>query len=239
MDKVALVTGANGGLGSAISLSLGQIGYKVILHYHRRNERVLALEKQLGTENVLVISADVNEPNQINEMISKVLERFGRIDVLVNNVGINKDSTFLKMQKEQWDEVLDTNLVGIYNVTKPAAEVMVKQGNGVIINITSIVGESGNFGQTNYSASKAGMIGFTKSLAKELASKGVRVNGIAPGFIDTEMTRKIPEDVRVKLIQQIPLKRMGTPEEIADAVLYLCRATYVVGSILDINGGLR
>ena len=239
MEKVALVTGANGGLGSAISLALGQNGYKVILHYHRRNERVLALEKQLGNENVLVISADVNEPTQINEMVRKVLERFGRIDVLVNNVGINKDSTFIKMQKEQWDEVLNTNLVGIYNVTKPTAEVMVKQGNGVIINITSIVGEGGNFGQTNYSASKAGMIGFTKSLAKELASKGVRVNAIAPGFIDTEMTRKIPEEIRVKLIQQIPLKRMGTPEEIADAVLYLCRATYVCGSILDINGGLR
>jgi len=238
MDQVAIVTGTNGGIGSAIALTLGKHGYKVVLHYHKREERVKEIERELGCENVLLASADINDPVQVQKIILMAIEKFGRIDVLINNVGINRDSTFLKMQKDNWGLVLNTNLLSIYNITNPIVEIMVKQSSGVIINISSIVGESGNFGQTNYSASKAGLIGFTKSLSKELASKNIRVNAIAPGYIDTDMTRKIPENIKVKIIEKIPMKRFGTPEEIADAVLYLCKATYVTGTVLDINGGL-
>jgi 3-oxoacyl-(acyl-carrier-protein) reductase len=238
MNKVAIVTGANGGIGSVIALALGKNGFKVVLHYHEREERVKEIEHELGSENTLLVRADINNPTQVNKMILMTIEKFGRIDVLINNVGITRDSTFLKMQKDNWDLVINTNLLSIYNITKPVVEIMVKQGSGVIINISSIVGESGNFGQTNYSASKAGMIGFTKSLAKELASKGIRINAIAPGFIDTEMTRKIPENIKTKVLEKIPMKRFGEPEEISNVVLLLCNSTYITGAVLDINGGM-
>ena len=239
MEPIAIVTGANGGIGSAIAIGMARNGYKVVLHYHKRYERVLEIEKELKPENCLLVSADVNIPTEVNNLIKKTIEKFGRIDVLVNNVGINMDRTLLKMSRDEWDQVIGTNLTGIYNVTKPVAEVMVKQGVGVIIKLSSIVGESGNYGQTNYSSSKAGVIAFTKSLALELVSKGIRVNAIAPGFVDTDMTRKIPENIKAKIIEQIPMKRFGTPDEIAHAVIYLCKATYVTGAVLDVNGGLK
>ena len=221
MDRVALVTGANGGIGSATALKLGMNGFKVILNYHVNKDNAVEIASSLGVENTLLIEADITNIEAVNEMVSKTLEKFGRIDVLVNNAGITRDRTFVKMSKEEWDEVINVNLNGVFNVTKAVIGIMIEQGSGTIINISSIVGEIGNFGQTNYSASKAALIGFTKSLAKEVARKGIRVNAIAPGFVDTEMTRKIPENVKNKILEQIPMGRFATPEEVADAVLFL------------------
>ncbi|MDO9537846.1 MAG: beta-ketoacyl-ACP reductase [Thermoplasmata archaeon] len=239
MSQTAIITGANGGIGSAIAATLAKNGYNVVLHYHKRNENVIELQNILPTERSMAMSADVNDFDAVEKVVKAATDKFGTIDVLVNNVGIAMDSTLLKMSKQQWDNVIGTNLTGMYNFTKPVAQCMVENGTGVIVNISSVVGEGGNFGQTNYSASKADVIGFTKSLAKELAAKGVRVNAVAPGFVDTEMTRKIPDGIRAKITEQIPMKRFGTPDEIADTVLFLCRATYVTGSVIDVNGGLR
>jgi len=239
MDRVALVTGANGGIGSATALKLGMNGFKVILNYHVNKDNAVEIASSLGVENTLLIEADITNIEAVNEMVSKTLEKFGRIDILVNNAGITRDRTFVKMSKEEWDEVINVNLNGVFNVTKAVIGIMIEQGSGTIINISSIVGEIGNFGQTNYSASKAALIGFTKSLAKEVARKGIRVNAIAPGFVDTEMTRKIPENVKNKILEQIPMGRFATPEEVADAVLFLCNASYITGTVIDVNGGMR
>lgn len=239
IKRVALVTGANGGIGSATALKLGMNGFKVILNYHDDNDKAVEIASSLGERNTLLIEADVTNVEAVKEMISKALEKFGRIDVLVNNAGITRDRTFAKMSREEWEEVINVNLNGVFNVTKAVIEIMLKQGGGMIINISSIVGETGNFGQANYSASKAALIGFTKSLSKEVAPKGIRVNAIAPGFVDTEMTRKIPENVKSKILEQIPMGRFATPEEIADVVLFLCNANYITGTVIDINGGMR
>ena len=239
MDRVALVTGANGGIGSATALKLGMNGFKVILNYHVNKDNAVEIASSLGVENTLLIEADITNIEAVNEMVSKTLEKFGRIDVLVNNAGITRDRTLVKMSKEEWDEVINVNLNGVFNVTKAVIGIMIEQGSGTIINISSIVGEIGNFGQTNYSASKAALIGFTKSLAKEVARKGIRVNAIAPGFVDTEMTRKIPENVKNKILEQMPMGRFATPEEVADAVLFLCNASYITGTVIDVNGGMR
>jgi len=236
--KVALVTGANGGIGSAIALRLGMNAFKVILNYHINKDKVIEIASSLGEENTLLVEADITNIEAVNEMVSKALKKFGRIDVLVNNAGITRDRTFVKMSKEEWDEVINVNLNGVFNVTKAVIPIMIRQGSGTIINISSIVGEIGNFGQTNYSASKAALIGFTKSLAKEVARKGIRVNAIAPGFVDTEMTRKIPENVKNKILEQIPMGRFAAPEEIADVVLFLCNASYITGAVIDVNGGM-
>jgi 3-oxoacyl-(acyl-carrier-protein) reductase len=236
---VALVTGANGGIGSAAALKLGMNAFKVILNYHIDKAKAVEMAGTLGAENTLLIEADVTNVEAVNEMVSKTLEKFGRIDVLVNNAGINRDKSFAKMSKEQWDEVINVNLTGVFNVTKAVIGIMIGQGSGTIINISSIVGEIGNFGQTNYSASKAALIGFTKSLAKEVAPKGITVNAIAPGFVDTEMTRKIPESIKSKILEQIPMGCFATPEEIADVILFLCNASYITGTVIDVNGGMR
>ena len=238
MNKVALITGANGGIGSAIALKLGMNGFKVILNYHANRDKIEEIVNTLGDEDTLAIKADITNVKEVNEMINKALEKFGEIDVLINNAGITRDKTFVKMTLEQWDEVINVNLNGVFNVTKAVIKTMVEQRSGTIINISSIVGESGNFGQTNYSASKSALIGFTKSLAKEVTSKGITVNAIAPGFVDTDMTKKIPENIKEKILEQIPMKRFAAPEEIADVVLFLCDATYITGTVIDVNGGM-
>ncbi len=239
MDRVALVTGANGGIGSATALKLGMNGFKVILNYHVDRDKAVEIASSLGEGNTLLIEADISNVEEVNEMVNKALKKFGRIDVLVNNAGITKDKTFAKMPRDQWDEVINVNLNGVFNVTKAVIGIMIRQGSETIINISSIVGEIGNFGQTNYAASKAALIGFTKSLAKEVASKGIRVNAIAPGFVDTEMTRKIPENIKTKIVEQIPMGRFAKPEEIADVVLFLCNTGYITGTVIDVNGGMR
>jgi 3-oxoacyl-(acyl-carrier-protein) reductase len=239
MDRVALVTGANGGIGSATALKLGMNGFKVILNYHVDKDKAVEMASSLGEENTLLIEADVTTVEEVKKMVSNALEKFGRIDVLVNNAGITRDKTFLKMSLEEWNKVINVNLNGVFNVTKAVIEIMIGQGSGTVINISSIAGETGNFGQTNYSASKAALIGFTKSLSKEVTPKGVRVNAIAPGFVDTEMTRKIPENIKNKIMEQIPMGRFAAPEEIADVVLFLCNASYITGTVIDVNGGAR
>jgi 3-oxoacyl-(acyl-carrier-protein) reductase len=239
MDRVALITGANGGIGSTTALKLGTNGFKVVLNYYVDRDKVVELASSLGEENALLTKADITNIEEVNEMVSKALEKFGRIDVLVNNAGITRDKTFVKMSREQWDEVIDVNLNGVFNVTTAVIEIMIRQSSGTIINISSIVGEAGNYGQTNYSASKAALIGFTKSLSKEVARKGITVNAIAPGFVDTEMTRKIPENIKSKIVEQIPMGSFATPEEIADVVLFLCTASYITGAVIDVNGGMR
>jgi len=239
MNRVALVTGANGGIGSTTALKLVMNGFKVILNYHVDKDKAVEIASSLGEKNTLLIEADITNVEAVKEMTIKALEKFGRIDVLVNNAGITRDRTFVKMSREEWDELINVNLNGAFNVTKAVIGIMLKQGGGTIINISSIVGEVGNFGQTNYSASKAALIGFTKSLAKEVASKGITVNAIAPGFVNTEMTRKIPETIKRKILEQIPVGRFATPEEIADVVLFLCNATYITGTVIDVNGGMR
>ena len=239
MNRVALITGANGGIGSTTALKLGTNGFKVVLNYYVDRDKVVEIASSLGEENALLTKADITNIEEVNEMVNKILEKFGRIDVLVNNAGITRDKTFVKMSREQWDEVIDVNLNGVFNVTKAIINVIIQQGSGRIINISSVVGETGNFGQTNYSASKSALIGFTKSLSKELAPKGITVNAIAPGFVDTEMTRKIPENIKSKIVEQIPMGRFATPEEIADVVLFLCTASYITGAVIDVNGGMR
>jgi acetoacetyl-CoA reductase len=239
MDRVALVTGANGGIGGATALKLGTNGFKVILNYHVDEDKAVEIASSLRAGNSLLIEADVTNAEAVNEMVSKALKKFGRIDVLVNNAGITRDRTFVKMSREEWNEVINVNLNGVFNTTKAIIEIMLRQGSGTVIYLSSIVGEVGNFGQTNYSATKAALIGFTKSLAREVASKGITVNAIAPGFVDTAMTRKIPENVKSKILEQIPMGRFATPEEIADVVLFLCNANYITGTVVDINGGMR
>ena len=238
MTKVALITGAKGGIGSATALKFGKEGYKLVLNYHIKRERVDEIARSIGEDNTLLIQADITKYSEVKDMYQKAIDTFGRIDILVNNVGIIRDRTFFKMSEDEWNEVMYTNLQGAFYVTKCVLDFMIQSGKGSIVNVSSIVGRAGNYGQANYSASKAALIGMTKSLAKELADKGILVNAIAPGFVDTDMTKSIPEEVKNRIIQSIPLKRFARPEEIADAIFFLSENTYITGAVLDVNGGL-
>ncbi len=227
MGKVAIVTGANGGIGRAITNELEKVGYTVA-------KFVIA---PVGEENEFVV--DITDRTQVENAVKNVIEKFERIDVVVNNAGITKDDIFYRMSYEAWDEVIDVNLTGAFNVTKVCIREIVKNA-GVIVNISSVVGIEGNIGQANYSASKAGLIGFTKSLAKEFGRKGVRVNAIAPGFINTPMTEKLPAEFKEKVLERISLRRFGEPEEIAKLVRFLVtEGDYVTGQVIVIDGGLE
>jgi len=241
-DKVAIVTGASRGIGRAIALAFAREGANVVINFRTRDdlaEEVVSKIKKLG-QKALKVQADVRNLEEVNEMVELVIKEFGRIDILVNNAGIIRDKTLRKMTKDDWDDVIQTNLTGIFNCCKAVWESMIKAGGGCIINISSVVGEMGNFGQTNYAASKAGVIGFTKSLAKEGARKGIRVNAIAPGFIETDMITSVPEEIKKKLLKQIPLGRFGKPEEVAKLAVFLASedASYITGQTININGGL-
>jgi len=235
---VALVTGANGGIGSHIAARLGQAGFQVVLNFHRERRTVDEVRSRFA-DQMLLAQADITNPDEISAMVAAAEARFGKIDLLVNNAGITRDRTFLKMSPEEWREVMEINLNGAFNATRAVLPGMVERRFGRIINIASVVGEAGNFGQTNYAASKAALIGFTRALAKEVASKGVTVNAVAPGFIDTPMTRAMPEAVRDAAVAKIPVGRFGTPDEVAEAIIFLSGAAYVTGSVLDINGGMH
>ena len=239
MRKVALITGANGGIGSSTAFKLGENGYKLILNDYVNANNVQKIQKHFGEENVVIVNADVTKENEVKNMVDIALDRFQRIDVLVNNAGIISDAKFTNMSLKMWNDVIDVNLNGVFITTRAVYESMIRNKYGVIINMSSIVGEYGNFGQTNYATTKAALLGFTKSLAIEGAKDGIRVNSIAPGFIDTDMTANIPLKVKEILINKIPLKRFAKPEEIAKAVLFICECEYMTGSILDINGGLH
>lgn len=241
-DKVALVTGASRGIGRAIALALADQGAHVVVNYagsEAAANQVAEAVKDRGGE-ALVIQANVADVNQVNQMIDQVVERFGRIDILVNNAGITRDNLLMRMKEEEWDEVIATNLKGVYNCIKAVTRPMMKQRSGRIINISSVVGVMGNPGQANYVAAKAGVIGLTKSVARELASRGITVNAVAPGFIETDMTAKLSEETAKGLMAQIPLNRLGKPEDIADVVSFLAsdKASYITGQTLHVDGGM-
>ena len=240
--KVALVTGGSRGIGRAIAIRLAQEGAKVAVNYAGNKaaaEEVKAIiEEQGGT--AFLIQADVSDSAAAAEMVVRVHEELGGLDILVNNAGITRDALLVRMKDEDFDAVIGTNLKGIYACTKAAAKFMTKQRSGRIVNLSSVVGEIGNIGQTNYAAAKAGVIGFSKAAAKEFAARGVTVNVVAPGFIDTDMTAVLKDEIRAKLIAGIPLGALGKPEHVADAVLFLVSdaASYITGQILNVDGGM-
>ncbi len=238
--KTAVVTGSGKGIGKAIALKLLQMGANVVLNgTSDAVENTGAEFKALGY-NVVVTKGDIKNPDDVEAIIHSAIENFGSLDIFVNNAGITRDNLMIRMSEKDWDDVLDTNLKGAFLCTKAAAKVMIKQKRGKIINITSIVGVNGNAGQANYSSSKAGLIGLTKSTAKELAPRGITCNAVAPGAIETNMTEILPEKVKENFLSNIPLGRFGTPEEVANAVGFLAseEANYITGQVLHIDGGL-
>ncbi len=241
-EKTALVTGASRGIGRATALELAKAGAKVAVNFAGNRaaaEEVVSLIEAAGGQAMLV-QADVGNAVDVETMLKAVVERFGKIDILVNNAGITRDNLIMRMKEEDWDAVIHTNLKGIFNCTKAVSKLMMKQRYGRIINMASVVGVMGNAGQANYAAAKAGVIGFTKSMAKELASRNITVNAVAPGYISTDMTAALPEQAKAELQAQIPLQRLGTPEDVAAAVLFLVSpgADYITGQTLHVDGGM-
>lgn len=242
MEKCALITGATRGIGKQIAITLAKQGYNIALNYRKENEELENTKKEIeeiGVQ-VLAVKGDVANFEDCENFVKQVIERFGQIDVLVNNAGITKDMLLMRMKKEDFEQVIDTNLVGTFNVTKNVVPYMMKARSGRIINISSVVGISGNAGQTNYSASKAGIIGFTKSLAKEIASRNILVNAVAPGFIETNMTDVLKDDVKQEIAKNIPLKRMGTAQDVANVVKFLASddSSYIIGQVINVDGGM-
>ena len=241
-DRTALVTGASRGIGRAIALTLATEGADVAINYLSNDTAAKEIAREIEAlgRRALLVRANVADYPDTYQMAQVVLKEFGHLNILVNNAGITSDKTFQKMDHASWQKVLSTNLDGVFNCTKVFIDNMVANGWGRVVNITSVIGQIGNFGQVNYAASKAGVAAFTKSLAKEVAAKGITVNAVAPGFVDTEMVTAIPEKIQAKLLEQIPMRRFGTAEEVARACIYLCSADgdYITGSELKINGGL-
>jgi acetoacetyl-CoA reductase len=240
-NKVAIVTGGAKGIGQAITKELAKNGVKVVINYNSSKgsaEKLITELKAEGCE-AYAVQADVSDLEQSRKLVEEAVAHFGRVDIVVNNAGITRDSTFKKLSEEDWRTVVDVNLNSVYNTTSAALPHLLESDAGRIINISSIIGQAGGFGQTNYAAAKAGMIGYTKSLALELAKSSVTVNAICPGFIDTEMVQEIPENVREKIVAKIPARRFGQPDEIARGVVFLCKdGEYITGQQLNINGGL-
>ena len=242
-NKVAIITGGSRGIGEKIAERFAQAGYNLIINYVSNIENVEELEAKIkGNANIeiLFIQSDVTSFESCENMVNEAIKKFGHIDVLVNNAGITKDTLLMRMKEEDFDKVINVNLKGTYNVTKNVIPYMMKQKYGKIINISSVVGVSGNAGQANYAASKAGIIGFTKSVAKELASRNILANCVAPGFIKTDMTDVLSDSVKESINSQIPLKKMGTAEEVANAVYFLGNEenTYITGQVLNVDGGM-
>ncbi|MCS7202415.1 MAG: 3-oxoacyl-[acyl-carrier-protein] reductase [Dictyoglomus sp.] len=241
-DKVVLVTGGSRGIGKAISLAFAREKAKVLINFRDNKEaaeKTMREALELGGE-VYLYQGDVSKEDDVENMFEDILTRFGRLDILVNNAGITKDSLLLRMKMEDWEKVLAINLRGVFLCTREAAKIMIRQRSGRIINISSIVGERGNIGQANYSSAKAGIIGFTKSVARELAGRGITVNVVAPGFIETEMTADLPQELKDNYLKQIPLQRFGKPEEVASVVKFLAsdEASYITGAVINVDGGL-
>lgn len=239
-DKVALVTGASRGIGKAAAIALVNQGAKVVVNYARSSEAAEAIVQEITAAGgeAIALQADVSQAEQVDNLIKQTLDKFGRIDVLVNNAGITKDTLLLRMKPEQWQAVIDLNLTGVFLCTKAVSKTMLKQRSGRIVNIASVAGQMGNPGQANYSAAKAGVIGFTKTVAKELANRGITVNAVAPGFIETDMTQDLKSD---KIIDFIPLGRYGKPEEVAGTIRFLAAdpaAAYITGQVFNVDGGM-
>ncbi|GAB4185128.1 MAG: 3-oxoacyl-[acyl-carrier-protein] reductase [Calditrichia bacterium] len=240
-DKVAVVTGSTRGIGRAVAVKLGSAGATVVVS--GRNEQLInevVSEINNNGGNALGVAADISQFDDAKKLIDTTIKEFGRIDILVNNAGVTRDNLLALMKEEDWDTVMNINLKGAFNCVKNVIRPMMKQRWGRIINITSVVGITGNAGQANYASSKAGLIGFTKSVAKELAGRNITCNAIAPGFIDTDMTRELPEKVKENLLQSIPLGRFGSGDDIANAVLFLSSdlADYITGQVLNVDGGM-
>ncbi|AEH44257.1 3-oxoacyl-(acyl-carrier-protein) reductase [Thermodesulfatator indicus DSM 15286] len=241
-NRIALVTGASRGIGRAIALALAQAGADVIVNYSSSEEaakEVVEEIKKLG-RRAMSSKFDVARAEEVLKAVKEAEETLGPIDILVNNAGITRDTLFLRMKEEDFDRVLEVNLKGAFNCSKAVIQGMLKRRFGRIINISSVIAMSGNAGQTNYAAAKAGLIGFTKSLAREVATRGVTVNAVAPGYIETDMTAKIPDKIKEAIISQIPMGRVGKAEEVAPAVVFLAspEASYITGTVIHVNGGL-
>ncbi|GAB4549829.1 MAG: 3-oxoacyl-[acyl-carrier-protein] reductase [Pleurocapsa sp.] len=239
-EKVAIVTGGSRGIGKATVLALAAQGAKVVVNYARSSDAAEAIVTEITQAggDAIALQADVSQSADVDNLIKQTLDKFGRIDILVNNAGITKDTLLLRMKPEQWQAVIDLNLTGVFLCTKAVSKIMLKQKSGRIINITSVAGQMGNPGQANYSAAKAGVIGFTKTVAKELANRGVTVNAVAPGFIETDMTHDLKSD---EIIKFIPLGRYGKPEEVAGTIRFLAAdpaAAYITGQVFNVDGGM-
>ena len=240
--KVVVVTGASRGIGKEIALKYAENGYNVAINYVSDKTNVEELEKEFKEKGAeaLIVKADVSKSEQVQEFIKAVIEKYGKIDVLVNNAGITRDMLLMRMKEEDFDKVIEINLKGTFLVTKEVVPYMMKKRDGKIISLSSVVGVTGNAGQCNYSASKAVIIGFTKSIAKELASRNIRANAVAPGFIDTDMTNVLSDEVKENINKQIPMRRMGTAREIANVVYFLGseESSYITGQVINIDGGM-
>lgn len=238
--KIAVVTGAAKGIGRAIALALAENGADLVITENVTSASDTAKKIESIGRRVIVAKADVSNFEDASRIIDSCTEKFGKIDILVNNAGITRDSLIIRMKKEDWDSVIGVNLTGTFNCTRAASKCMIKQKGGKIVNITSIVGVMGNPGQANYSASKAGIIGFTKSIARELASRNINVNAVAPGYIATDMTGVLSENAKTELTRLIPMERLGTPEDVANCVCFLVseNASYITGEVIHVNGGM-
>jgi 3-oxoacyl-[acyl-carrier protein] reductase len=241
-DQVALVTGGSRGIGRAAALALAGAGAKVAVNYQSNQAKAQAVRAEIeamGREAVC-LGADVAKSDEVDKMVKEVLTRFGRLDILINNAGIVRDSLLIRMKDEDWDQVLDTNLKGAFNCIRACARPMIKQRYGRIVNVSSVVGLTGSPGQLNYAASKAGLIGLTKSAARELASRGILVNAVAPGYIETDMTDQLDSKTQEALAENIPVKRIGNPKDVANLILFLAgsESAYITGQVVAVDGGL-
>ncbi|MGM9967308.1 MAG: 3-oxoacyl-[acyl-carrier-protein] reductase [Rummeliibacillus sp.] len=239
-NKVAIVTGASRGIGAEIAKVLAKNGATVVATYSSSEVEMQKIIQEIEEQGgqAIAVKANVSELEDSRRLIDEVLKQFTKVDILINNAGITKDRSFRKMSKDEWDQVINVNLNGIFHTTSAVINHMIDRKYGRIINISSIIGQAGGFGQTNYAASKAGILGFTKSLALETAKSGITVNAVCPGFIETEMVAAMPEKVKNNIIAKVPMQRLGTTSEIAEAVLYLIQASFVTGQEINVNGGL-
>ena len=242
MSKVAFITGGTRGIGKQIAIKLAKNGFDIALNYRKENDELKNTKNEIEESGAkcLAVQGDVTSFEDSERMVKELFDHYERIDVLVNNAGITKDNLFVRMKKEDFEDVVNVNLIGTFNVTKNIVPIMMKQKSGRIINISSVVGISGNAGQANYAASKAGIIGFTKSLAKELGSRNILVNAIAPGFIETQMTDVLKDSVKEEISKSIPLKRMGKTEDIANLANFLAsdESSYITGQVINVDGGM-
>ncbi len=240
--RVAIVTGGSRGIGRAVAVELAQRGALVVVNYHSNAaaaEEVASTIQSAGGQ-ALALRADVSDFSQAEDLIKRVIDQYGQLDILVNNAGTTRDMVIMMMPEADWDAVITTNLKSAYNCSKAAVKAMIRKRYGRIINMSSVAGIAGNAGQTNYSASKAGLIGFTKALAREVAARNITVNAVAPGFIPTDLTESVPEEIKAASLETIPLKRWGTPQEVAYAVAFLAsdEAAYITGHVLSVDGGM-